>query len=261
MAAAAPTLISCPFVADVTRVMPIARIASSEAPLKMLIRFPERTALPKLFVLIETSKKLRSRNTLKMTMRNSANRGIASCDCVSFFTHVRITLVSIIVRTLPRDCVHDGALRQLVTGQLAYNVPVPHNDEPGTGVQHFFNFRRNEGNAHAFRGKLEHELLNFNFRTNIDSPRGFIENQILRIGQQPAREYYLLLVASRKGLDGRIRRRGLYPEQFDVLVRERFSLAPRERPEKSLEHLQGENDVLANREIFYYTVALPVFGK
>ena len=48
IAAAAPTLISCPPQAAVTIVMPMARITSSLAPLMIVMILPDRTALPSL---------------------------------------------------------------------------------------------------------------------------------------------------------------------------------------------------------------------
>ena len=78
MAAAAPIEISCPFVADVTSVIPIERITSSEAPFRILIKFPERTVFPKLLLLITIEKKLGSRIRLKTTRISRAMIGIAS---------------------------------------------------------------------------------------------------------------------------------------------------------------------------------------
>ena len=78
IAAEAPTEISCHLVAEVTKVIPIARITSSEAPFKILTKFPARTVFPRLFFLITIEKKLGSRIRLKITRTTSAVIGIIS---------------------------------------------------------------------------------------------------------------------------------------------------------------------------------------
>ena len=79
MAMVAPTEISCPPEEAVTRVMPMARITSSEALSSTEMMLPLSTGLPRLFSLMVTAKKDGSAARLKITSRASAAKGIKSC--------------------------------------------------------------------------------------------------------------------------------------------------------------------------------------
>ena len=72
----APTEISCPPEAAVTRVIPMARITSSEALFKMVMRLPERTGSPSLFCFRVMEKKEGSIIRLKITSRANATTGM-----------------------------------------------------------------------------------------------------------------------------------------------------------------------------------------
>ena len=78
MAARAPTEISCPPEAAVTSVMPMERMTSSDAPLRIEMRLPCSTGSPLLLVDRPTEKKPGSRNRLKITSSKMAIRGIKS---------------------------------------------------------------------------------------------------------------------------------------------------------------------------------------
>ena len=78
MAARAPTEMSWPPAAAVTSVMPMERMTSSDAPLRMEIRLPCRTGSPRLLAAMPTEKKLGSRIRLKITSIAMAISGIRS---------------------------------------------------------------------------------------------------------------------------------------------------------------------------------------
>ena len=83
MAIVAPTEMSCPPEEAVTRVMPMARMTSSEALSSTEMMLPLSTGLPRLFSLTETAKKDGSAMRLNSTSRASAATGINSCCRVS----------------------------------------------------------------------------------------------------------------------------------------------------------------------------------
>ena len=76
IATLAPTEISCPPDAAVTRVIPIARIASSEPLSSIVIIDPDKTGFPKLFCPSVILKKFGSIIKLNKTSRTNAARGI-----------------------------------------------------------------------------------------------------------------------------------------------------------------------------------------
>ena len=78
MAMAAPTEMSCPPEEAVTRVMPMARITSSEALSRTEMILPLSTGLPRLFSLTLTAKKVGSAIRLNSTSSASAARGMNS---------------------------------------------------------------------------------------------------------------------------------------------------------------------------------------
>ena len=79
MVASAPTEMSWPPQAAVTSVMPMAMIASSEALLRMLIRLPVSTVLPRLFWAMEMLKNPGSRKRLNTTISRMDSSGTSSC--------------------------------------------------------------------------------------------------------------------------------------------------------------------------------------
>jgi hypothetical protein len=110
MAIVAPTEISCPPEEAVTRVMPMARITSSEALSSTEMMFPLSTGLPRLFSLMETAKKDGSAIRLNNTSRASAAKGIKSCCRTSrlkrlspgCFNLVSGFFTGVIIRHLPQ---------------------------------------------------------------------------------------------------------------------------------------------------------------
>ena len=117
---------------------------------------------------------------------------------------------------------HDYILIELVAFQLAYNVPVAHDDEPLADGKHFLNFGGNERNAHAFFCQFEHLLLDFQFGADVNAARRFIKDKVLRVRKQPARKDNFLLVSAGKRLDGRFLGSGFYFQQLDVFVGKLF---------------------------------------
>ena len=83
MAMVAPTEMSCPPEEAVTRVMPMARITSSEALSKTEMILPLSTGLPRLFSFMVTAKKDGSAIRLNSTSSTSAAMGMNSCCRVS----------------------------------------------------------------------------------------------------------------------------------------------------------------------------------
>ena len=79
MAMVAPTLMSCPPEAAVTSVMPMARMASSEALSRMVMRLPESTGSPALFVSSLMAKNEGLAMRLTTTKTSSAAMGMKIC--------------------------------------------------------------------------------------------------------------------------------------------------------------------------------------
>ena len=110
MAIVAPTEISCPPEDAVTRVIPIARITSSEALSSTEMMFPLSTGLPRLFSLMVTAKKEGSAIRLKITSRANAAKGMNSCCRTSrlkklspgCFTLISGFFTGVIIRHLPQ---------------------------------------------------------------------------------------------------------------------------------------------------------------
>ena len=79
MAMAEPTEISCPPEAAVTSVMPMARMTSSEALSRMVMRLPVRTRSPRLFSFSVMAKKEGSAMRLNTISSKSAASGMKIC--------------------------------------------------------------------------------------------------------------------------------------------------------------------------------------
>ena len=79
IAVVAPTLMSCPPQAAVTRVIPMARMATSEPLSRIVIRYPLRTGSPALLVPMVIEKNPGSRIRLKTARMISATIGMNIC--------------------------------------------------------------------------------------------------------------------------------------------------------------------------------------
>jgi hypothetical protein len=103
---------------------------------------------------------------------------------------------------LSRNGAHDLCLCHIVLREFANDFAISHHDEARTGAQHFFDFGRNKRYADALFGKLEHQFLNFDLGADVDAARGFVQDEILRLGEQPSRKNRLLLVSAERDLIG-----------------------------------------------------------
>ena len=220
IAAAAPTLISCPPQAAVTRVIPIARIASSLAPLMMVIRFPERTAFPSILYLISIPKKLGSRIRLKITSKATAIRGMANGPKIA----AKLLFLVFILRLTSCNRLHYLCLVQIRSCQFAYDMSVAHNDQPAAGTEHFLNLRGNKGYTHAIFRKLQHQLLDLQLGSYVDTTGGLIQDQIIRMGQKPSGQDHLLLITAQR-------------------------LAATDGLEDTVHYLHGKDDILPDTEL------------
>src|SRR5690554_2111023 len=143
-----------------------------------------------------------------------------------------------------RDQLHHVLLRKVRPTQFAHDLPVLHHDQPRADTEHLVDLRGDEGEAHPLRRQLEHQLLNLHLGAHIDPPCGFIQDQVHGVGEQPAGQDHLLLVAAGKGFDGRVQGRRLDIQELDILIGELFSLFAGQRLEKALQHLQGQDDIV-----------------
>ena len=73
---------------------------------------------------------------------------------------------------------------------------------------------RNHDNGLTLTGKLCDKRMNLCLCTNINTACRFVNDQNIRIGQQPAPNQHLLLIAARQILNGRFDRRRFGVEIF-----------------------------------------------
>src|SRR6266404_6126373 len=97
---------------------------------------------------------------------------------------------------LAHDDAHDFFLRCLGALELAdKNAPV-HDADAVTDPEQFRHFRRDHDDSLAGIGEFVDDAIDLVLGADVDTAGRFIENQDFRIGKQPFRQHYLLLVAA-----------------------------------------------------------------
>jgi len=100
----------------------------------MLIRFPDKTGYPWLFVTMLIEKKSHIPYQVENIISRSENRGITSWDLASFL--IRLSTMY----RLPCYHMHNIILGHLYSFKLSDHLPVTHDNKPGTGTQHLLDF-------------------------------------------------------------------------------------------------------------------------
>src|SRR5471030_3386388 len=119
-------------------------------------------------------------------------------------------------------------------------------------------FRRDEDDGKPFCTECQHAIHDFEFGCDVDTERGFVEDQHLGFSRKPARQQDLLLVPARQKSDGLFSIGRLDIQSLDVVVRylALFRLAYHAPP--AALYLQRENDVLSYGKIRDNAFLLPV---
>src|SRR3954451_19912993 len=77
-------------------------------------------------------------------------------------------------------------------------------------------FGRDEQHGHAVGGQIAYEFLDLGLGADIDAAGGLVEDEQRRLGDQPAGQQHLLLVAAAEVLDGRVRISGPDVEHLHI---------------------------------------------
>src|SRR6476661_1201476 len=97
---------------------------------------------------------------------------------------------------LAHDDAHDFFLRCLGALELADKNARVHDTDAVTDPEQFWHFRRDHNDSLAGIGELVDDAIDLVLGADVDTAGRFIENQDFRIGKQPFRQHYLLLVAA-----------------------------------------------------------------
>src|SRR5258706_8889196 len=97
---------------------------------------------------------------------------------------------------LAHDDAHDFFLRCLGALELADKNPRVHDADAVTDSEQFRHFRRDHDDSLAGIGELVDNAIDLVLGADVDTAGRFIENQDFRVGKQPFRQHYLLLVAA-----------------------------------------------------------------
>ena len=121
-------------------------------------------------------------------------------------------------------------------------------------------FAGDEQDGEAFSAKLGGEGVNFGFRPDVDTSRGFVKDEHFGLRREPAGEHDLLLVASAEAADSRFHVRRGDPQGFDVLLGELALFGEGYWSKDSSFSLNRQGDILADAEVRDDAVVLSVFG-
>src|SRR5262245_10304086 len=87
-------------------------------------------------------------------------------------------------------------LRSLLRVKLRDDAPAAHHQNPIRHSQEFGQVGRDHYDGRARFGKLVDLAVDFRPRRHVDAARRFVEQEYLRVGEEPPREQRLLLVAA-----------------------------------------------------------------
>src|SRR5579863_94 len=97
-------------------------------------------------------------------------------------------------------------------------------------------------------------------RADVDAARRLVENENFRTGDEPARQDHFLLIAAGKLPDWTFGVRRRDGQRLDHLVGELRLLLGGQPAQPAALRLQGQNDVLAHRQVKQQALALAVLG-
>ena len=127
--------------------------------------------------------------------------------------------------------------------------------------QHLLELGRDEQHGDAVVAERQHEPLHLGLRADVDPACRLVEDQQARLGEQPAREQDLLLVAAAQVPDDRRSdRRGRMSSASDPLGDQLVLPPAGDRPRPAAAGLQREDDVLAHRQLVDEALGAAVLG-
>src|SRR5262245_49238132 len=162
---------------------------------------------------------------------------------------------------LNRRVFQDLFLRSLLRVKLRDDAPAAHHQNPIRHPQQFGQVGRDHDDGRARFGKLIDLAINFRPRRDVDAARRFVEQEDLRVGEEPPREQRLLLVAAAQtshGFRGGGRPDAQLADEFVGGVE--FGFAP-QSPASNQRAYVGQRDVGRERQIQTQARALTVFGQ
>ena len=99
---------------------------------------------------------------------------------------------------------HNFLLAGVSGVHFASQTAAGHDQDAVTDAQQLGHFRRNHQNRLALVGQIDDQLVNFILGAHVDAAGGLVQEQDLRVGQQPAAQNDLLLVAAGQAADLRL---------------------------------------------------------
>ncbi len=107
---------------------------------------------------------------------------------------------------------HDLDLVRLGAVKKSGHVTIVHDHDTITHAKNLRHFGRDHDDGKTLAGELGDEPVDFRLCAHIDSTGGFVQNQDLRLGEQPTTNEGLLLVAAAQVLDALVKIRRLDSE-------------------------------------------------
>ena len=96
---------------------------------------------------------------------------------------------------------HDLFLRGVLGVHFAGQAAAGHDQNPVTHAQQLGHFRRDHQNGLALVGQVDDELIDLILGAHVDAAGGLVQQQHLGVGEEPAAENDLLLVAAGEAAD------------------------------------------------------------
>src|SRR6478735_10027703 len=238
IAAIAPTERSMPRVA-ITSVMPRAASRIGAVLRAMSTRLPKRWPS-----CMRMSKKFGFATTLTTSSTTRASAGQRS------WWPRTLRMGSLLLGAgLARDDLEDVADREVVVGALVDLAAVPHHDDAVAEPEDLLELRGDEDDGHALAGELGDELLDLGLGADVDAASGLVEDQHLGLGDQPAGQQHLLLVASGEVAHQRVGVGRTDVELLDVVGDQAVPGGLRDRAEPAAAGLQCEQHVVGDGQV------------
>src|SRR4051794_25902722 len=188
--------------------------------------------------------------------RSWPGRGAAAAGATSRASATRGHLRTLAVR----HGGHDGRLGDGLARQLGHAHPVAEDGNAVRALDHLLKLGGDHQHTQALLGQLTDEALDLSLGPHVDATGGFVEDQELRVGGEPAGEQHFLLVAARELADALLGAGALDAEAADEAVDD--LALPRLVDDAGLGEAgqEGEGQVLAHRHLGDDTLDLAVLG-
>ena len=112
---------------------------------------------------------------------------------------------------------HDALMRELFALNLARQISLTHYHDPIAYPHQFGDFRGDHDDCFTCLHQLTQQQIDIALRTDIDTARWLIQNNDIRLIEQPFCDYNFLLVAARQIAGNLIARRSFNFQFFDVI--------------------------------------------